>query len=109
MPTNAEILDTQFKRRGEGALDAKNRVPLTKALEALKASLGDLTGVRFEISCNSVGQVLLSPTVAIPAHESWLYKNPEALASVRRGLTQAARGKQKAMGSFAKYANDDIE
>jgi len=29
----------------------------------------------------------------IPKFEVWLYKNPKALASVRRGLVQARKGK----------------
>ena len=29
----------------------------------------------------------------VPASEVWLFNNPEALASVRRGLADAAKGK----------------
>ncbi|MGH7814506.1 MAG: hypothetical protein ACREQI_10975 [Candidatus Binataceae bacterium] len=51
----------------------------------------------------------LSPGVGIPLHEAWLFKNPDALASVRRGLNQAKQRKVHSLGSFAKYADDEIE
>jgi hypothetical protein len=38
------------------------------------------------------GKVVLNPAVTIPEREAWLYENPEALASVRRGLKQAQMG-----------------
>jgi hypothetical protein len=43
----------------------------------------------------------------IPPDEAWLYKNPEALAAVRRGLQQAAEGKTVFIGSFAQYADEE--
>ena len=42
---------------------------------------------------NSAGQIVLDPQVAVPASEAWLFKNPDAIASVRRGLAEAAQGK----------------
>ena len=39
------------------------------------------------------GRLLLEPTVDIPAREHWLFQNPKALASVKKGLLQAAKGK----------------
>jgi hypothetical protein len=36
---------------------------------------------------------VLDPQVTIPAFELWLFKNPTALASVKRGLADAAQGK----------------
>ena len=103
------ILDEHFEPAGEGTLDERNRVALTKAVEALRARLGDLAGVRFEISFNRAGQVLLSPAVSVAAHEAWLYRNPRALAQVREGLTQSAHGETAAWGSFAKYADEDLD
>ena len=45
----------------------------------------------------------------VPLHEAWLYENPKALASVRRGLQDAAEGKVHDLGSFAKFADDEID
>lgn len=38
---------------------------------------------------------------AIPSAERWLFKNPEALASVRQGLAESAAGKTRHLASFA--------
>jgi hypothetical protein len=53
------------------------------------------------------GVLILSPLVEIPAGEAWLWKNKTALASVQRGLAQAAKGPGKYLGSFAKHATDE--
>ncbi|MEE8194490.1 MAG: hypothetical protein V3T73_03190, partial [Dehalococcoidales bacterium] len=50
-------------------------------------------GITYHIYRNSVGQILLDPQVTIPASEAWLFNNPAAIASVRRGLSDAAQGK----------------
>lgn len=39
------------------------------------------------------GKIVLDPMKAVPEREAWLYQNPEALASVKRGLKDAAEGK----------------
>jgi hypothetical protein len=39
------------------------------------------------------GEVLITLARVIPEREAWLYDNKKALASVRRGLNQAASGK----------------
>ena len=36
--------------------------------------------------------IIITPAVAIPEKEAWLYKNKEALAAVRRGLQELADG-----------------
>jgi hypothetical protein len=38
-------------------------------------------------------EVIVRLARVIPEREAWLYENPQALASVRRGLDQARKGK----------------
>ena len=37
-------------------------------------------------------QIVISPAVAIPEREAWLYKNKVALSRVRKGLEEARAG-----------------
>ena len=109
------VLSDKFERVGETGLDERKRVSLSKALDALNGVLVKKHGkknasdLRFVIYTNDAGQILLSPQVSIPLHEAWLYKNPKALSSVRRGLRQSAQGKLHYLGSFAQYADDEID
>lgn len=70
-------------------------------------SLGDAS--KYRMSKNSCGQILLTPVVEVPAHEMWLHNNPDALASVHRGLADAAEGRVHNIGSFAKYTEIPID
>jgi hypothetical protein len=65
--------------------DSKKRVVLPKSLVK--------ENITYHIYSNDLGQIVLDPQVTIPASEVWLFKSPEALASVRRGLSDAAKGK----------------
>lgn len=66
-------------------LDLKKRVVLSK----VKVQ----EGVRYHIYHNRFGQIILDPQIPIPASEAWLFNNPDTIASVRRGLADAAQGK----------------
>jgi hypothetical protein len=81
--------------------DAKKRVTLAKAMTGLDED------VRFDVYLNGSGQILLDPQVSIPASEAWLYRNPDAIDAVRRGLQEAAEGKAVFAGSFASYADQE--
>ncbi len=107
MSTN-NVLSERFEAVGEVAVDERNRISLTKALESLKALFKDTQGLRFSIQVNEAGQLLLSPVVSVPLHEAWLYRNPDAIAKLRKGLSQVG-GQLKDLGAFEKYADDDIE
>ena len=78
----------KWKFAGEvGAPDSKNRVVLTPGLSNGEHIDG------FNVFLNDTGEIKLEPVVKISAKEVWLYKNPEALASVDRGIKDALAGK----------------
>jgi hypothetical protein len=109
MPMSNAILSDRFEVVGEVAVDDRNRISLTRALESIKGIFQNTDGLRFLIHVNEVGQLLLSPVVSVPLYEAWLYKNPLALAKVAQGLSQANNLETKDLGSFEKYADDEIE
>jgi len=98
MSAPAVIKNADFRLVTEFAQpDAKKRLSLGEAGSGATA---------YNIYRNSLGQVFLDPVKAIPASETWLYENPEALASVKQGLRESAEGKSVDRGSFAKYAGE---
>jgi hypothetical protein len=109
MAMSKTIRKDRFEVVGEVTVDDRNRISLTKALESIKGLFQNAEGLRFVIQVNEVGQLLLSPVISVPLHEAWLYKNPTALAKVARGLAQANNLEMKDLGSFEKYADDEIE
>ena len=66
-------------------LDKQNRITLGKLLTGISTKL-------FDAKVED-GKIVLEPMEAIPEREMWLHKNPEALASVLRGLKDAKEGK----------------
>ena len=80
------IKDKEFIRVAESVKpDAKKRVVLPKPPVQ--------EGITYHIYSNRIGQIILDPQVTIPASEAWLFNNPDALASVQRGLADAAQGR----------------
>jgi hypothetical protein len=77
--------------------DAKKRLSLGAAMTGAGA---------FNLYRNALGQIVLDPVKTIPASEAWLFENPQALASVKRGLKESAEGKLHNLGSFARYAKE---
>ncbi len=96
------LKDTHFEQVATHLVpDAKKRLTLGKALAAFSAA--DLS---FTVYQNKFGQIVLDPQQSVPLSEAWLFKNPKALASVKRGLEQSAKGQTRYLGSFAKHANE---
>lgn len=63
----------------------------------------------YRVLINEIGQILLDPVVPGPALELWLWNNPEAISSVRQGMHQVAQGEVYDLGSFAQYADLEVE
>ena len=58
-----------------------------------RVTLGDRFANRAVIvEKRNKNEVVVRLTRIIPEREAWLYENPKALASVRRGLDQARKG-----------------
>jgi hypothetical protein len=66
-------------------------------------------GEQYEVNEAQDGTIVLTPVAVIPKRELWLWQNPEALASVKRGLEQSARGEGRSLGSFAQYVDEQDE
>ncbi len=80
------LRDTDLTRvAGSVKPDTKRRVVLPAVLVR-----EDIT---YHIYTNSDGQIVLDPQVTIPASESWVFKNPDVLTLVQRGLSDAAEGR----------------
>ena len=79
-------------------LDARKRISLAKLLPNY-----DICSFKAYAEGD---KIILEPMAELPAHELWLYKNPQALEDVREGLEQSRAGKVRKKGSFAKYAKE---
>lgn len=80
--------------------DAKGRITLGALARGISS---------FQATVDSSGRIILEPFTEIPAREKWLFDNQDALHAVRDGLSQAARGRTRSRGSFAKFANENID
>ena len=80
--------------------DTKGRVALGKLALGVSS---------FHATTDNKGRIILEPYTEIPASEKWLFDNKPALAAVKKGLSQAAAGRIKSLGSFARFANDEID
>ena len=77
--------------------DAKGRVTLGALAKGVSS---------YRISAEADGRLILEPYVEIPARERWVYDNPQVLASLERGIADAAAGRVKSRGSFSKYLKE---
>jgi hypothetical protein len=68
------------------SIDNKNRITVTKLLKFDETK-------SFTAKVKENGDIILKPMISInvPAREVWLYKNKEALESVKKGLAQKKR------------------
>ncbi len=80
--------------------DAKGRI----ALGALARGVSS-----FQATVEADGRIVLEPYAEIPAREKWLFENKEAMTAVREGLAESANGKTRSRGSFASFAEDQID
>ncbi|MBC7475501.1 MAG: hypothetical protein H7263_14525 [Candidatus Sericytochromatia bacterium] len=80
--------------------DKKGRLTLGKLVEGVDG---------FNAEKLEDGTIILTPYVELHPREVWLYKNPQALLSLEKGLKQAAEGKTEYLGDFSQYADIEID
>lgn len=78
--------------------DSKGRITIGKHAAGVSS---------FEVEVQEDGVLRLVPMVEVPAKEAWLFRNDQALASVRRGLAESAAGDVVERGSFSQYLDSD--
>jgi len=76
--------------------DSKGRVALGPAAANRLVSVTQM----------SESEYVIKLVRAIPEDEAWLYENPKALASVRKGLQQARAGKVAKKGKIPNLSAD---
>ena len=74
-------------------VDAKKRIALGRILQGRDVDT-------FKVTVKETGEIVLTPMAVVPEH--WIYKNPEALASLTRGLTDVAAGKTRTLSEIRK-------
>jgi hypothetical protein len=83
---------------------------VAKTDERGRLTLGQMAKAKsYRVMVNQAGQILLDPVVSIAERELWLWQNPEVAASIQRGIRQSAAGEAHDLGSFAQYADLEME
>jgi len=81
----------EFVPYGMKQLDSKDRIALGGKLKKMISDKMAVEG--FQVFVGSDGDILLRPTVAIPAMEAWIYRNPKVIGAIRKGMEDACGGR----------------
>lgn len=78
--------------------DAKGRIYLGDIAKCVSS---------YSVEIDEMGVITLEPRVEIPAREAWLFNNPVALNSVKRGLHDTAQGKVSELEDLSQYLDEE--
>jgi hypothetical protein len=99
-------LDNQLSNQEEDVMTSREKLEIALRVMRRQGSTGEGLAEPLRL----VQEVLSAlPADPKPAPLSELELSPEVIASVERGLQEAAEGKLHDMGSFAAYADDDLD
>lgn len=93
-----------LKHKATINMDDKHRVSLTRVLTEEERELFSSFRIYRED-----GKIILEPVCQVPEKDHWIYKNPDALRSLLKGIKDAEAGRLHDLGSFAEYAQEDDE
>ena len=91
--TEAQSIEVneEFTAYGMKQLDSKDRISLGGKLKKMIGNDMALDG--FQVFVGKDGDILLRPSVSVPVNEAWIYKNPEVIGALRKGLEDAKAGR----------------
>jgi len=83
-------------------MDDKQRVSITRVLTKEEREIFGYFRIYREGA-----KIILEPVCQVPEEDHWIYKDPEALASLLKGIKDVEEGRLRDLGSFAEYARED--
>jgi len=84
-------------------LDSKHRITLGGRLQKLMLSKMKIDS--YQVFVGKEGDILLRPAVSIPSNEAWVYRNPEVIVRIRKGLREAGEGKVEKAENLENFLN----
>ncbi len=85
-------------------LDSKHRITLGGKLQKILMSKMKIDS--YQVFVGKEGDILLRPSVSIPSNEAWVYRNPEVIGRIRRGVKEADEGKTEKADDLESFLND---
>lgn len=85
-------------------LDSKHRITLGGRLYRFMMSKMKIDSYQVFVGKN--GDILLRPAVSIPSSEAWVYKNPEVIGRIRKGLREAGEGKTEKVSDLESFLSN---
>lgn len=84
MEKTTRKVEDEFEEVSTFTVDSRQRVTLGDLVKDIR---------RVRVYRNARGELLLQPVMEVPATEVWLFRNPDALTAVKKGLEDAAQGR----------------
>ncbi len=98
------LVNEEFISFDTRPLDSKHRITLGGRL--LKAVTQKVRKVdSYQVLVGKGGDILLRPSVSIPASEAWIYENPKVIGKIRKGLEEAKQGKKEVVSDLDAFLN----
>ena len=92
-----------MKKHDRVNMDAKQRICLGRILSKEEREAFSSFHVY-----RSAGKIILEPLIEVPAKSHWIYKNPEAMASLQHGLEDIKAGRISELErDFSQYIEED--
>ena len=85
-------------------LDSKNRITLGGRLRKLMMNRMKIDS--YQVFVGKEGDILLRPAVSIPSNEAWVYRNPEVIAKIRKGLQEVGEGKIEKVDNLENFLDN---